>query len=237
MTDRPIIFSAPMVRALIDGRKTQTRRVVIKDIAPDDIEPPYFVPEWSLWVWWDGERAHKAAPFQVGDRLWVREHWKAPEAYDDLAPSEMGGEESVRYIADGTIANAWPGDRTTLFGRHRQAMHMPRWASRLTLIVEDVRVERLADISDNDAIAEGLTYHPQIKCADGVSRSMWFGTPHCGHEALPGAASQAYFDLWDSLHNPRGLCADDEPAGVAANPWVVALTFRVVRGNIDQVAA
>ena len=105
---------------------------------------------------------------------------------------------------------------------------MPRWASRLTLLVSDVRVQRLQEISEEDAMAEGVEQR-LVGCADGQERHLWFGVPHVGHENARGA----FFDLWDSLHNPRGLCAEDAPAGVAANPWVTPLTFAVERRNID----
>lgn len=156
MADKPIIFSTPMVRALLAGNKTQTRRVLKVDLREgiDSI----FSEGRKMWEGcsWTGDR-RETIPVRYfsGDRLWVREHWRAANAYDDLSPSAMGGEESIYYEAD-QVWQTWgwplpvgPEDR------FRQAMHMPRWASRLTLIVSDVRVQRLQDISEADAWAEG----------------------------------------------------------------------------------
>lgn len=181
-----------MVLALLAGRKTQTRRLGSSPL----------------------NRC------EVGDRLYVREHWKTPAAYDDLAPSALGGEEAIMLLADGSINNLWSGDRTTLFGKHRQGMHMPRWASRLTLIVEGMKVEPLQAIREADAIAEGLIYRPHLEAWAAVNDPSWptFTDPR-----------RSYRGLWDHLHTKPGERWND-------NPEVVALTFRVVRGNIDQVA-
>jgi hypothetical protein len=188
MTDRPVIFSPAMVLALIAGRKTQTRRLATSPLRQSDVR----------------------------DRLYVREHWRVPVAYDDLSPVDLGGEEAVFYCADGGISNADRG--RMVFGRHRQGMHMPRWASRLTLIVEGVRVEPLHAITSADAIAEGIEPVP------GGWRDY-----RDGPRAIP-FADTAYKFLWSSLHQAEGQRWED-------NPDVLVLTFRVVRGNIDQVPA
>ena len=245
MTDRPIIFSGPMVRALLDGRKTQTRRLVSP--RPSLARPDRFqmVGKESrtgraMWEAWAGNEPCNAFPAgkgcctplfytaAVGDRLYVREHWSVPAAYDDLAPSDLGGEETVIYAADHR-RGAGGG------GRHRQGMHMPRWASRLTLAVEAVRLERLQTITWDDARAEGLT---------GLSKDgklVKYGIPD--RDGLPGAdddgwhwqdwsvdPTAAYARLWSTLHAVEGERWQDDPA-------VVVLTFRVEHGNIDQVPA
>ena len=228
MTDRPIIFSGPMVQALLAGRKSQTRRV----LNPQPTEQPaanchpahkprhpapYLdaycgEPRTSQnprgqgrdWHWWQvDDRCGPVAcrvPYAIGDRLWVREtvcwvsgwglRYRADN--DDLAEKRETGEVSC-----------W-----------RTSIHMPRWASRLTLTVSDVRVQRLQDISEADAIAEGVIH-------DGFGG--WRG--HEGTIGYP-TAIWAYHHLWNSLHGPGAW---------DANPWVVALTFTVQRGNIDQI--
>lgn len=237
MTDRSISFSASMIRAMLAGRKAQTRRL----IRP---QPPAIVTSAGVysnsieghtnrWSWlsgdpqdldtWEYEGDFKALA-AIGDRLYVREAWRTHRAYDDLKPADMGGEESVWYEVD--------RDNCDAHGRYRYARFMPRWASRLTLIVEDVRVQRLQEISEADAIAEGIE-RIACDCADGVRRELWHGLPHVGTEN----PIEAYADLWDSLHNPRGLCADDEPSGWHSNPWIVAVTFSVVAQNIDNIGA
>ena len=221
MTDRPIIFSAGMVNALLAGRKTQTRRVVRETLLPSvdgflcvGRDKPTGRAIWETRKNGDpfyGVKAgnglldaHIHTP-AVGDRLYVREHWKALDLYDGMAPRDMTGIEELQYLADGQTKNWFGADEAFQPGRHRQAMHMPRWASRLTLIVTDVRVEQVQDISEEDARAEGVaTIH-------GERSFVW-----------------AFSDLWDSLHAA-------EPKRWQDNPWVVAVSFDVMRENIDHL--
>jgi len=151
-------------------------------------------------------------PYAIGDRLYVREAWRTESrAYDDLSPSAMGGEETIIFEVDAD----WKLNRTV--GRLRQGMHMPCWASRITLIVSDVRVQRLQDISEADAIAEGLS-HIDI-CGWGIPGQI---------DSFASHATTAYRYLWDRLNYDRGY-------GWDANPWVAAYSFRPILGNIDQV--
>lgn len=228
--DRPILFSAPMVRALLDGRKTQTRRL----IKPQPIVHP--AGNWS----WEGrnggfvgaagthvdEGFPESARFwmciQTGDRLWVREAWRTGKAYDDLKPSELGGEEPIQYSADSHIEK-WGHRLTTAAGKLRPSMFMPRWASRLTLTVTDVRVQRLRNISTDDAEAEGCP--PCDRCGD----CGWINSgPDGGWQCTEPGCGDAYVDqyarLWDSINGVGSW---------AANPWVAAYTFTVAHQNID----
>ncbi|WP_210526314.1 hypothetical protein [Rubellimicrobium arenae] len=219
MTDRPIIFSGPMVRALLAGTKTQTRRM---------LRPQ---PQWleggsgfsAGWDWgplscWsnDADFAEAATPhvrYLAGDRLWVRESW---------APN-LGTTRGNEYRADhGQSAGvyAWDlasGDQAIRVDRWHPSIHMPRWASRLTLTVSAVRVQRLQEISEEDARAEGV---PPQWLADEL------GEDERGGKTL--TAVTGFRDLWTSLH---GASAWD------ANPWIVALTFTVEHRNIDGEAA
>lgn len=199
MPDRGITFSAPMVRALLEGRKTQTRRLITKKPALDALT--IFKPSFLMLP---GNA--DLLPHAPGDRLYVREHWKTTPAYDDLAPSGMGGDEPLLYLADGATFN-WGEADGVLAGRHRQAMHMPRWASRLWLRVTDVRVQRLQEISVADCIAEGI---------DAAAIKHFGGTV------------KAYGALWDSIHG------GESDNSWAADPWIYAVTFDVKIGNIDQ---
>lgn len=201
MADRPILFSAPMVRALLDGRKTQTRRVLKPD--PDTLPNGF---------------AGVRMPYAPGDRLYVREAWRSASCYDDLAPSAMSGEEPVRYEEDALWQTWGWGAPLRSHGRLRQGIHMPRWASRLTLTVTDVRVQRLQEISEADAVAEGVN-----PCLCGHN------CPNGEHGGCCGICEPvtAYAELWTELHGPGAW---------AANPWVCALTFTVRRGNIDEAS-
>ncbi|MFL5015376.1 MAG: hypothetical protein ACJ8EW_04130 [Rhizobium sp.] len=215
MTDRPILFSAPMVRALLADRKTQTRRI-LSGLGDQPIVEYDGMFMWREGYRWGAVTNPKFPPgvrCKVGDRLYVREAWKAPERLDTTAPRDIPKGTSVYFVADDRL---WP------VARYRQAMHMPRWASRLMLTVTDVRVERLQAISDDDAIAEGIEYNPRL---DPVGQCKW---RHYGRESAgiyPPSAS--YMTLWDSINGHGSSDAD---------PWVVAYTFTVQRGNIDQIA-
>lgn len=214
MAEQPIIFSAPMIRALLDGRKTQTRRV-IKD-AIGDLDRPMMMDDgsWHVVSSRGTDMSPIRVPWRVGDRLWVREN-----IYGDENP--WGGQQGVRYVADNDL-NCELGFHKGFFklrlyaggeGRIVPSIHMPRWASRLTLDVADVRVERLQDISEADAIAEGLKPAP----------GGWWS----GAEGQSGTTPRvAYALLWHSLHGPDAW---------SANPWVTATTFEVARANIDSL--
>jgi hypothetical protein len=138
MKERPILFSAPMVRAILDGRKTQTRRVIEpawwRCLDPEDAE--------------DLEEAIRQGPYQTGTRLWVRETWHT--SADVLTAS--GPKPIIHYRADADLPVRWC-----------PSIHMPRWASRITLEVVSVRVERLQDISEEDAWAEGFDSIDSLK--------------------------------------------------------------------------
>lgn len=165
MKERPIIFSAPMVRAILSGAKTQTRRVV-KPIHMATVGAEQF-PILAI------------CPYgRPGDRLWVRETWKHIEGgaiYD-----ASGG--TIDAFDPETIYRA---DRPNRYGPWMSPIHMPRWASRITLEITDVRVERLQDISEDDAYAEGVKHseHGGITARDGFQR-LW--------ESINGAGS------WDT---------------------------------------
>lgn len=215
MTDRPIPFSAPMVRALLDGRKTQTRRTLGQfDVFTDsggrkaDVSFLHIEGEPLPRVTIGRVVTLKKLKAAVGDRLWVREHWRTTQAFEDLRPSQMTPENTrIKYIADDFVDHKGKSFPHFHDGRRRHGMHMPRWASRLTLVVTGVRVERLQDISRGDAMQEGC---PFPNMADGPNPRDWFK------------------DLWDQI-NGEGAWG--------ANPWVGAYTFTVIAKNIDEVSA
>ena len=198
MTDRPILFSAPMVRALLDGRKTMTRRV----IKPQPRDPQMFGGDWfDMAV--ERSRAHDdgetpITKYTVGDRLWVREAWKPHSLYDHMKPRDIPATK-VFYLADDGYSPSG--------SRGRPSMFMPRWASRLTLTVTGVKVERLRDISEKDARAEGVESRVPM-----------------GRVDLNYAWRQCFRELWLSINGPGSW---------EANPWVRAVSFTVERRNID----
>lgn len=195
MKERPILFSAPMVRAILDGSKTQTRRVA-KGVAA--VHSVTGEPLAKL----DSAGPRVSCPYgQPGDRLWVRETW----AYHVQAIGSVTDEDGPWvYAADGSFAL-----QSRLCDRWRPSIHMPRAASRITLEITGARVERLIDISEADAVAEGCTKN---------HNGYFWGGPHAvsGLKQMATAKS-AYKDLWESINGPDSW---------AANPWVWVVEFK-----------
>jgi hypothetical protein len=251
---KPIIFSAPMIRALLGGRKTQTRRAIhpqpIQNEAGLWVHPPRrverVVKKWggACQTDEDGLILHlrmKGLPYAPGDRLWTREAWAPLDACSHSDPGAQALADRGFYRADHQVDC---GD----VSRWRSPIHMPRWASRLTLTVTDVRVQRLQDISEADAVAEGATSRPS--CAGFMSREAgwsmdWSRVGELSAYALrpPGGSAKAPLKETDiALDSPRWAFASywtdlHGPDAWAANPWVCALTFTVHRCNIDQMGA
>ena len=252
MTDHPIPFKAPMVRALIEGRKTQTRRVLkpqVYSLCRDQPNPGCWSDErWRcmyIGCWPDGLRSLQSPPYAVGDRLCVREAWRTEPMHDTAAPRQLFPDVPLLFEADDPERKL----NTDLWGRLRPPLSMPRWASRLTLYVTEVRVERVQDISEEDAIAEGIVRkdptpedlewyegYAEENGVDPASAPMppvWLapgtrqGWGPRRNEPQWGATPQfAFRCLWDSINAKRGHPWD-------ANPWTVAYTFNVVQQNID----
>lgn len=157
MKERGILFSDEMVRAILDGRKTQTRRV-LRIQPPDHVIRlrPFFGQE-VRWIDFDGSNFEVRCPFgKVGDRLWVRECFVCCRH----GPRHL---ECLEYRADEMVG----GDDTP---KWTPSIHMPRWASRITLEITDVRVQRLHDISQEDALAEGVDV---VSTARNAFCSLW----------------------------------------------------------------
>lgn len=246
--EHPIIFSGEMIRAILAGRKTQTRRVIDCSCNSRHITGN-LLGEWGLSVpphrwegdpeevnWqWCGKRPeigdwieqfqtdvddHASSlvrcPYgKPGDRLWVREtwvklrgnHWHERGLFDDVV--EVNGipkRNSVEYRADYDGSPESERCRRELGYIWKPSIHMPRWASRLTLEITDIRVERVRDISEEDAIAEGFA--PGDGCpVNGFNTES------------PYPARAAFSGLWDKLNGPRGF-------GYESNPWVWVIEFR-----------
>lgn len=234
MTDRPILFSGPMIRALLAGKKTQTRRK-IKSRGSKFIS--LFNGQWSdSYVLDPGNESwrQRDIPIKLGDRLWVREN--AAVRYHAWH-HEDGDTHSVSYRADEDEHGVWlglpscgngirKGKAPSVFPsrshnadgslRWQPSIHMPRWASRLTLIVTDVRVERLQDITEADAIAEGAK---QYSSSTKLSRAF--------NPDWKGNYREGYAELWNEINGAGAW---------ESNPWIVAYTFTVHRQNIDAMS-
>jgi hypothetical protein len=216
MKERPILFSAPMVRAIIDGRKTQTRRVV----KPQPDEYAAMQGDQCMLVHDSSPDMHNseliACPYgQPGDQLWVRETFCPIYPQD---PNYNGG-NPIEYDYAATYKHGDRlGDSIGIKKKWTPSIYMPRAASRIELEITGVRVERLQDISEEDAIAEGVFK----KVKDGYGLGDIVETID-GGEAIYLSRGQARFEyrhLWESINGPGSW---------DANPWVWVIEFRRIK--------
>ncbi|ODT86693.1 MAG: hypothetical protein ABS78_15535 [Phenylobacterium sp. SCN 70-31] len=246
-------MSAPMVRAILDGRKTQTRRLF--KVFPGD-RSGITSPREEVQRWEDGSfhylsTAGLSGPYTCpygdpGDRLWVREAWKTYSTFEAVPPRSIPDTARIWYMADtGYLPSG---------SRGRPGIHMPRWASRITLQITGVRVERLNDISEADAIAEGL-YKSYPTDADREWFRDWthertFAEPtadewadfECGVWRVPGVPQGwgmspderrqdrwaptpefAYRLLWEHINGAQSW---------SENPWVWVVEFERVPSGL-----
>lgn len=201
MKERPILFKGEMVRAILDGRKTQTRRVVKLGDHDEVWETRRKVYRNNRDRTGMNEAWELPCPFgQFGDRLWVRECF---------SKSTVG--DLPWYWADG---NPVSGD----YEKPRPSIHMPRWASRILLEVVEVRIERLQEISEEDAHAEGVDYTPfdqTIAYRNYSVKDSWIAV--WGDTDEETAVKQSFKSLWTSTGGDWD-----------ANPWVWVIEFRRV---------
>lgn len=209
MISKPILFSGPMVRGILEGRKTQTRRVV-KGKALEWLAE--FTPEFVA------HPDNAMCPHPAGSEMWVRETWALAsiDGYRALvARSERMPSGKTLDETDGGLDEVWLNDenkdkaeKLISLDRWRPSIFMPRWASRITLTVTDVRVQRLQDISRDDAAAEGLSWVMPTYGIPGAAGS-WNADPRI-----------SYRWLWESINGSGSW---------AANPWIWAYTFERVK--------
>jgi hypothetical protein len=238
MKERDILFKAEMVRAILADRKTQTRRLC-KDQAATSYRyvenSPVFPERWNGkegqpytgWV-----AAHEGLPLLLprpcpkgaaGDKLWVRETWRAPQSWDHTKPSLIPDSEGIGFVAD-EYDGAPAG-----FGRTRVSIHMPRWASRITLEITGIRVERLNDILTRDCIKEGyptesIESHWSEEVLEAVrqlpqeKRKLALATAPRLERTSP-SPREWYRALWENINGPESW---------NSNPWVWVIDFKRV---------
>jgi hypothetical protein len=246
--ERPILFSAPMVRAILSGTKTQTRRVV-KPQPPEEIgsvdvglfNPAIVGRDGELYpaaeifgAWnWDGDWGARCPYGAPGDRLWVRETWADTNGENGPMISYRAGGD--RFLIEDSYPvdyARYPGGRFTMWcgdlrrgepgHAWRPSIHMPRWASRITLEVTEVRAERLQDISHEGAEAEGLARITKDGELFKYGIADRDGPPGTDDDGRPWQlwdidARIAFKRLWESINGAGSW---------AANPWVWAVSFR-----------
>jgi hypothetical protein len=221
--EKPILFSASMIRAILDGKKTQTRRIVKP-------QPPQWagVPSLVVGEWVAIEGVHPVGecesvncshlqhrestysikcPFgKIGDSLWVRETWGVASIYDPVKPSDLEPNGmKVSYFATDSHEGV----------KGRPSIFMPRWASRINLEITGIRVERLQDISEADALAEGITYALAEDLLSG-------GVVNYDEPAhfTPYRYKWGYKQLWNQINGENAW---------AENPFVWCISFEVTK--------
>lgn len=230
MKIKPMIFNTDMVRALMDGKKTQTRRPVSPQPDPEK--------NWIGWIiessdrktegcaaWGDGEGClmrksiYARPPCKVGDLIYVRETFyqygrHVMPAWPEAEPEDavFSSEKRARFVGDELPENGrYFGES---YWRKRPSIHMPRWASRTTLKVTSVRVERVQDISEADAVAEGFS-----------SSLHHLPAPHVG--TVGSSARAAFSDTWKKIYGDHW----------ENNGWCWVIDFDVIHQNVDHYVA
>lgn len=214
-----------MVRAILEGRKTQTRRVVkpqpdlsglkesVRDLEFEIRRMPQLSPyhhnqtEWGFVPKYDKPDCvpifgYKCPYGQPGDRLWVRENWLVSVVWNKTKPKDIPKDVHVEYQAT---------DESGLVGRKRPSIHMPRWASRITLEITGIRVERLNTINNADILREGIRSESCNICV----HTGGSGCEHCF------SIFKTFKKLWESINGPDSW---------DANPWVWVIEFK----RVDQ---
>ncbi|MEA5436464.1 hypothetical protein [Klebsiella variicola] len=230
MTERGMIFNAEMVRAILDGRKTQTRRIM--KVQPESNQLGLLLITDSTkhsdigkyhWAESNATGNHVrsklfSCPFgAVGDRIWVRETWSSDFA--NYYPNDRvwyAADNNRRLdieVVDGVRGIYSPESDVHVPFRWQPSIHMPRWASRILLEITDVRVERLNAISEQDARAEGIIDGGCLNC----------GEPEpCGCANPEPDATDAFAYLWQSIYGQENW---------NANPWVWVISFERIEGG------
>lgn len=241
MADLPIPFTPVMMQANLALRKSQTRRPMVQPtIDAIGCRPVPTEGRSTRWEYFDASGRTEAVKlkYAIGDRLYAREAWRTFVSLDSVAPRDLLTDErgaGIAYIAGGGLSITKPPrayhydndgrDEAELkaFGKFRQGMHLPRWGSRATCVVTAVKVERLNDISEEDAIAEGVTPHPS---------GLGFWVPGVEHPdpnfpwLSRSSAREMYAALWDVIHGSGAW---------GINPFVPVYSFNFIPKNIDDI--
>lgn len=212
MKDRPILFKGPMVRALLRGRKTQTRRIIkpYPLAFAERFEPCPFRGYGKIgqWAQMDMRERHicglgKCPYGQPDDWLWVKETWRTVDSLDHVRPSNIRPGAPIEYAAGGNNLDGFWGEPLPGMGKWRRSIFMPKWMSRVILEIVSVRVERVNDISEKDAKSEG------------VLLSDW---EMPGGE-YPSTYREAFWHFWEHINGTGSW---------ELNPWVWVIEFKEV---------
>ena len=202
VTERPILFQTEMVQAILKGRKTQTRRKISPEI-PDGKHTPWNHRDSKVWQWQSGranvnyKEDERQCPYgKPGDLLWVRETFAQEEIWDSI-------ESKLEYL--------YRADYNDPLVSYSPSIHMPKDAARIWLMIEDIRVERVQDISEADAIAEGIERISKNGLCSYKSYAVKYPA-----EVFPYVSFQT---LWISINGDESW---------KANPWVWVIRYRIL---------
>ena len=247
VAEKPILFSGEMVQAILDGRKTQTRRVMKPQLHTGKLGDVYIYPKDNAASEWSSNPQMFACdcPYGVpGDRLWVREAFQRVEAFYGLGILYRS-DESILAI-DFDAPNEWERTNERLHEPRLElhdiacegmpwcpSIHMPRWASRITLEITNVRVERLNEISAEDVVAEGIDLSPIWENSTGVTyeevAKVWTqNVPRNDGESIDQSYSAHFIAcfkrMWDKINGKKNPWA--------SNPWVWVIEFKKLEADI-----
>lgn len=217
--EKPILFKGEMIRAILEGRKTQTRRI-IKVLPEDNIMAETCVPHQMHYkVYWDSQTITKCPYGKPGDQLWVRETWwKAPRITEKMLID--GADTWPEYEYDASMGEMEKYDFSGWGWRKKPSIHMPRSASRIDLFVNSIRVERVQDITNEDAKAEGI---PDCKITNDIECLKCEIT----EKKFKCLTRMGFKGLWDSINKKRGY-------GWDVNPWVWVVNFELIKKEAEE---
>jgi len=226
--EKPILFTAQLVNAILEDRKLETRRLITRIISKDRVSefgpsttPGYdfhFRDRYALWNDVDRDWVIKRCPYgKPGSQLWVRETWGPMRGFYDPAvaktkPSDLSRDEEIIYRATHEWGDSLPVNLTADW---RPSIHMPRWASRIDLKVEEIRIEPLHEIDELGALAEGCLGAKKkgtLQASNGTTTG----------EFIVGTAREEFRRLWDAINAKRGF-------GWESNPYVWVVRFSRIR--------
>lgn len=226
MKQRPIIFNTEMVQAILDGRKTQTRRPMNPQPEPDNetSKGGYWFPCHAFQSMvhvedlqdplWRGMASDACQICSVGDQLWVRETWRKFNSSDECGCSES----PCSCPSNGTVLFKASHDDGE--SKWKPSIHMPRSAARIILEVTDIRVERVKDIKEQDAITEGMKFTNYGLNKFGNQLPGWLWRNSKKHEECLSSAKWAFLNLWESIYGEQSI--------EQSNPWVWVIEFKVI---------
>lgn len=232
MKETPILLTPGNINASRreHSPKTRTRRVV-KGAALQNLTTQ------ERWSFLNIDKEHLLDPYNkyspygyIADKLWVRESWRALSPYDGVKPSELPEDTIIYYEADSLFGEkamwlAPPEEKGSVWGKKRPSIFMPRWACRYHLTIENIDIRRLQDITEEEAIQEGIDHLGNGLYKNYMAGTGWEWHSNKGDPELGGSPVMSFASLWDSINGKAKL--NGNPIDWDANPWVWDIEYRL----------